>query len=360
MQDFDDIRPYTDSELPAALERIAKWELFPQVARFIYPGISASESVARLKSVSTVHQLQQTIMDDAIKRIIKTTTDGFTYSGLHHLRRNEAYLFVSNHRDITLDAFLLQHMLINHRDDTSHIVFGNNLIGSPIMADMFRCNKLIQMERGGNPMAFYRSLQHLSDYLRRLVVEEHQSVWIAQKNGRAKDGIDSTAPAMIKMLTLSHKDNPEEALADLHIVPVAISYEWDPCDAMKAAELYQTSRGEYHKAEGEDLRSVVTGIIGNKGHVHLAIGEPLHRRELKPPEGMSVTDHVATVLDKRIHRAYRMMPTNYVAYSMLTGRQMPLRYTREVKDRFIERLEALPHQKMRNIMLQAYAAPLMH
>jgi hypothetical protein len=182
MHTFDDIRPYTDSELPAALQRIAQWELFPQVARFIYPDINATDAVARLTSVTGVQQLQETFMDDAIKRIIKTTTSGFTYSGMHHLSRGEAYLFVSNHRDITLDAFLLQHMLINHRGETSHIVFGNNLIGSPIMADMFRCNKLIQMERGGNPMAFYRSLQHLSDYMRHLVVEEHQSVWIAQKN----------------------------------------------------------------------------------------------------------------------------------------------------------------------------------
>ena len=154
MEQFDDIRPYTDEELPAALRRITEWKDFPQAIKFIYPNGNITEIKERLLNIKTAHEFQATLMNDAIGRIINTTTDGFTHSGLNHLRRGVAYLFVSNHRDITLDAFLLQRLLIEHRGDTSHIVFGQNLLSIPVMEDLFRSNKLIRMERGGSPRAF--------------------------------------------------------------------------------------------------------------------------------------------------------------------------------------------------------------
>ena len=265
---FDDIRPYTDEELPAALRRIAAWSDFPQAVRFIYPDADIRDFTQHFCATRTVSELQRTVMNDAIVRIIQTTTTGFTYSGLEHLDPTMAYLFVSNHRDITLDAFLLQHLLIEHGFDTTHIVFGQNLLSSPVITDLFRANKLIRMERGGNPRAFYQSLRHLSQYIQHLVLGQHQSLWIAQKNGRAKDGIDTTAPAMLKMLCLGSALPPLDTLQSLHLVPLSISYEWDPCDALKATELHQSGSGQYIKAPDEDFRSVVTGIIGEKGHVH--------------------------------------------------------------------------------------------
>ena len=358
METFDDIRPYTDAELPEAMKRIASWDMFPQVLRFIYPDMSADEGRERLLACHTIHQFQATFMNDAIRRIIAETITEFTFSGLNNLRRGEPYLFVSNHRDITLDAFLLQYLLIHHRGDTSHIVFGENLLSLPIIEVLFRSNKLIRMERGGSPRAFYNSLHHLSEYINYLIADQRHSVWIAQKNGRAKDGVDRTAPAVVKMFTLGSPLPPQEALDRLHIVPMSISYEWDPCDTMKATELALSRQGTYHKAEGEDLRSVVTGIIGAKGHVHLHIGTPLKAKELKPSTGEDLFEHVAEVIDRRIADGYRLMGTNYAAHSLLTGRLHPGRYTQRTLDRLKVRAAALPTDEMRRLLLEAYAAPV--
>ena len=358
MGDYDDIRPYNDAEIPAAMRQITDWDLFPQMVRFIYPNIDIEEARKRILAITNIHQFQATVMNDAIRRIIAETTSGFTHHGLHHLRRGQAYLFVSNHRDITLDAFLLQHLLIEHRGDTSHIVFGQNLLSLPIMEVLFRSNKLIRMERGGSPRAFYNSLQHLSDYLNHLVVDRRQSVWIAQRNGRAKDGIDTTAPAMLKMLTLGGKGDPLQTLRDLHLVPVSINYEWDPCDAMKATERLQSRDGAYQKAPDEDLKSVVTGIIGHKGHIHMEIGRPLTPRELVPADGEELTLHVAHLLDSRIRDGYRLMPTNYAAYDMLHGCTRRGRYTQRTLDTLAARADALSHPDARRMLLEMYANPL--
>lgn len=356
--DFDDIRPYTDDEIPEAMKRIADWDMFPQIVRFIYPDLSIDTARQRLLATKTIHQFQATFMNDAIKRIIHETTDGFTFGGLHHLRRGVPYTFVSNHRDITLDAFLLQHVLMEQRGETSHIVFGQNLLAMPIIEVLFRSNKLIRMERGGSPIAFYRSLQHLSKYLNRLVCDEHQSVWIAQKNGRAKDGHDQTAPAIIKMLTLGGEGDQRQILERMHLVPMSISYEWDPCDAMKAAELYNSRDGQYQKAPDEDIKSVVTGIIGPKGRVHLEIGTPLRPRDLVPTDGEDLADHVATLIDQGIQAGYRLMPTNYAAHAILGGRPTVGRFTQHTIDRLIARAEALPNPDMRRLLIEAYAAPV--
>lgn len=358
MDSFDDIRPYTDTEIPAAMRQVAEWDLFPQMVRFIYPNIDIDEARSKVLAIQSIYQFQATVMNDAIRRIISETTNGFTFHGLHHLRRGQPYLFVSNHRDITLDAFLLQHILIEHRGDTSHIVFGQNLLSMPIIEVLFRSNKLIRMERGGTPRAFYNSLQHLSEYLNKLVTEQRQSVWIAQRNGRAKDGVDTTAPAMLKMLTLGGKGDPRQTLRDLHLVPVSISYEWDPCDTMKASELLQSRNGAYQKAPDEDLKSVVTGIIGHKGNVHMEIGRPLTPRELVPSDGEELTVHVAHVLDKRIRDGYRLMPTNYAAYDILHNHTSRGRYTQRTADSLMARANTLSHPDARRILLEMYAAPL--
>ena len=356
---FDDIRPYYDSEIPAAIERIAKWELIPQILRFIYPKEPVADSMTRLQAVKTVRELQSTFMFDAIQRIVTTTSDGFECSGFENIKRGQPHLFISNHRDITLDAFLLQKVFIERQHDTSYIVFGNNLLDSTWMRDLYLSNKLVQMDRGGNPMAFYRSLQHLSQYIHHLIVEQNQSVWIAQKNGRSKNGIDSTAPAIIKMLTLGADTPASQTLADLHIVPLSISYEWDPCDLMKANELFQKMHGEYQKAEGEDTNSVATGIVGSKGHIHLSIGKPLTASELVPKEGEDLAEHVANLLDRRIQRLYHLMPTNYLAYDMLNNTsQHRQHYTVDVKNKFLQRMSQLPEGDPQRIFLEMYANPV--
>lgn len=359
LQNFDDIRPYNDAELRAALPRIERWELIPQILRFIYPPKPVEESLERLRQVQSVKELQTTFMYDAICRVVETTSDGFTCTGFDYIKRDRPHLYISNHRDITIDAFLLQMEFIRRGRDTSYIVFGNNLMESPLLRDLFLSNKLIQMERGGNPMAFYRSLQHLSQYIHQLIVNQRQSVWIAQKNGRSKDGIDTTAPAIIKMLTLGSEKPAVEAIADLHIVPLAVSYEWDPCDMMKTNELYAKARGGYQKVEGEDTNSVVTGIIAPKGHIHLSIGKPLATSELVPSEGVDLAAHIAEVLDRRIQRLYHLMPTNYLAHDLLNNAaRYRQRYDSNVKNQFLQRMSRLPSDEHRRIFMEMYANPV--
>ena len=356
---FDDIRPYTDSEVSDAMSRIAKLDVAPQIVRFVYPDADVESKIRQLMNVRTVAELQATFMNDAIKRIIHQTIDSFTTSGLGFLRRGGSYLFISNHRDITLDAFLLQHVLLEEKGTTSYIVFGDNLLAMPAAAELFRCNKMISMHRGGTPRAFYDSLAHLSAYIRHVMVEEHGSVWIAQKNGRAKDGIDRTAPAILKMLAMASAGTKRDALADLNIVPMSISYEWDPCDAMKANELALSKNGEYKKAPGEDLASVVTGIQGYKGKVHLAIGKPLAPAELVAPDGEDLFAHVAHVLDSRIVSNYHLMPSNYAACDIIAGEnRYRSRYTSATTRELERRLSTVADDARRNILLEMYAAPV--
>ncbi len=356
---FDDIRPYNDSEIQAAMQRVAALDLAPQIVRFVYPEADIAVQLKRLADVKTSLELQSTFMNDAIKRIIELTTDGLTHTGLGYLRRRGNYLFLSNHRDITLDAFLLQHLLLEEKGKTSYIVFGDNLLAMPAAADLFRCNKLISMHRGGTPRAFYESLAHLSRYLHLLIEEQRQSVWIAQKNGRAKDGLDRTAPAILKMLAMGSDCKPLEALEALNIVPMSISYEWDPCDTMKANELAVSETGEYKKAPGEDLASVVTGIQGHKGRVHLSIGKPLSPEELVPADGEDLFEHVARVVDSRIIHSYKLMPSNYAAYDMLNHRsRFRSRYGAATMLELEHRMATLADEKRRKLLLEMYANPV--
>ena len=356
---FDDIRPYNDAEVPEAIKSMVQTDLLAQIVHVVYPNDNVGERIEKLLAVRTVHELQATFMNDAIKRIVEVTMSSFTYSGLDYLRRSGSYMFVSNHRDITLDAFLLQHLLLEKKGNTSYIVFGDNLLSMPVAADMFRCNKLISMPRGGTPRAFYESLRHLSEYIHHLIETEHHSVWIAQKNGRAKDGIDVTAPAMIKMLALGGGEEPLPSLSSLNIVPVSMSYEWDPCDAMKANELAQGRKGGYVKEPGEDFTSVVTGIVGQKGRVHLAVGKPLSASELVPAQGEDIYGHVANVLDRRIARSYHLMPSNYAAYDMLHGeRRHYSRYDTATVRQLNARLTKLADNECRQLMLEMYANPV--
>ena len=365
---FDDIRPYNDSEIQAAMQRVAALDLAPQIVRFVYPEADIAVQLKRLADVKTSLELQSTFMNDAIKRIIELTTDGLTHTGLGYLRRRGNYLFLSNHRDITLDAFLLQHLLLEEKGKTSYIVFGDNLLAMPAAADLFRCNKLISMHRGGTPRAFYESLAHLSRYLHLLIEEQqlHEALGHARHVSPGPADVLQgilplrlAAPAILKMLAMGSDCKQLEALEALNIVPMSISYEWDPCDTMKANELAVSETGEYKKAPGEDLASVVTGIQGHKGRVHLSIGKPLSPEELVPADGEDLFEHVARVVDSRIIHSYKLMPSNYAAYDMLNHRsRFRSRYGAATMLELEHRMATLADEKRRKLLLEMYANPV--
>lgn len=342
---FDHIRPYNDSEIPATMERIARSEMFPLIASYVFPEDDTETARERILAIKSIAEFQHQVMAVANEQVIKRSTSGFTYSGLERLDRDKSYLFVSNHRDIMLDASLLQHILHINGYQTSEITFGANLMSLPLLIDIGKANKMFRVERGGSFKDFYRSSLLLSDYIRHTITDKHSSVWIAQRNGRTKDGTDRTEPGLISMFASSMPSDKIEALDSLRIVPVAVSYEWETCDIAKALELYESRFTRYVKKPGEDLNSILSGIVAYKGAVRFDICEPLRRDELERYEALTRAEYVkevAALIDRRINTAYHLFPNNYIAYDMRYGTdKYSDRYTAEERERFRERLHEL-------------------
>lgn len=320
---FDDIRPYDEEEIPAAMQRIAHSDVFPLLASFVYPGQPLEEVRQRVASFTTVREFQHDTMCRVNEQIIARSITEFSCTGLDHLRRDKQYLFVSNHRDIMLDACLLQYHFVVNGFDTTEITFGANLMMNPVVIDVGKSNKMFRVERPGSDIkAFYHSSMHLSEYIRYAIKEKKQSVWIAQRNGRTKNGIDATDQGVVKMFCMSEPRDKIKALRDLNIVPVAISYEWESCDILKALELYQSQYARYIKKPGEDLNSILTGILQPKGKVHIELCEPISVAELTALENLTNNEYhkaVAQLIDRRINTAYRLYPNNYIAHDLLYG-----------------------------------------
>ncbi len=365
---FDDIRPYYDEEINAAMKRIAESEYFPLLASYVYPGIDIEEVRKNLCSFSAISDFQLEVMKCVNEQVIKRSTTAFDYSGIEHLDPAKKYLFVSNHRDIMLDSSLLQYILYKNGHRTSEITFGANLMSSPLIIDIGKSNKMFKVERGGNMKEFYKSSLHLSEYIRYVITEKGESVWIAQRNGRTKNGDDSTDQGIIKMFCMSRPDDKIAAIEELHIIPVTVSYEWEPCDILKALELYASRSGKYQKKPGEDLNSILTGIMQQKGGVRFSFGKEIVREDLLAFEGDSSNlyhKNVASLLDKRIISNYHLWPNNYIAYDILNGEPLfASKYTKEQKADFTAHIAQLQKyavqepEVLENILLGIYANPV--
>ncbi|TXS89908.1 glycerol acyltransferase [Parahaliea maris] len=330
---FADIRPYRDDEVPAVLARLLDdRELLDALGRLrggwlarMAPGLCRplvrSYLGRQLRGVIDVHGMQM-VIKTYMDKMIADTTGGFSVSGLDELDPERAYLFMSNHRDIAMDPAFTNYALHRGGHQTIRIAIGDNLLTKPWVSDLMRLNKSFIVKRSvSGPRELLAASKNLSAYIRHSLLEEQAPVWIAQREGRAKNGIDRTEPAVIKMLAMS-RDKQQSSFAehirDLAIVPVAISYELDPCDALKANELYQReSTGSYQKAEQEDVASIGRGIAGQKGRVHVSFGTPL-------AGDYADADEVARAVDEQIVAEYCLHPTNIHAYRMLHGEDAPL------------------------------------
>ena len=365
---FDDIRPYNEDEISAAMQRIAACEFFPLLANFVFPDRPIEEVRTMVSGLATTDDFQRKVMYVANKQIEARSITRLTFNGIERLDPAKRYLFVSNHRDIMLDAGLLQNVLVDNGHPTSQITFGANLMRGETVIDVGKSNKMFRVERGGNMKDFYHSSMHLSQYIRYVITERNESVWIAQRNGRTKNGIDKTDQGIIKMFCMSHSDDKIEALSRLHIVPVSVSYEWESCDVLKALELYESQFTAYTKKPGEDLNSILTGIVQPKGRVHFEIGEPLTREQLMPFQGLTNSEYhkqVAALLDDRINGGYRLFPNNYIAYDLRYGTQRFAGcYTDEDRCRFEKRLCKLSDydtcdlEQLADIFLGIYSNPV--
>lgn len=364
--EFDSIRPYTDAEISPALERIVKEDSFELAAKYTYPELSYNSVKEKILSIRNINEFQHTIMLDLIKKIIRQTISEFSISGMDYLNANKAYLFVSNHRDIVLDAFLLQKELLEHEMNTCQITFGANLMKHPLVLEIGKINKMFKVERGGSLKTFYASMSLVSSYMRYCIEQRKESVWIAQRNGRTKDGIDQTEPSLIKMFAKSGGRDHIKDIESLNIVPVSISYEWEPCDYLKAIELRKTINGIYTKSPNEDLQSILTGIMQQKGMVHISINRPISDEDLNQycEKDGDFYKWVAHLMDCRICNGYKLMKNNYVAYDILyNDHSYAEYYTKEDYDQFVYRLQELKHakkmdEKTCNIFLKIYANPV--
>ena len=367
---FDDIRPYYEDEIPAAMQRIADSDVFPLLASYVYPNDPIDQVRERIRSFRTVREFQHDTMRRVNEQVIARSISEFTVSGLERLSPDQHYLFVSNHRDIMLDASLLQYYFVTKGFDTTEITFGANLMMHPVVIDVGKSNKMFRVARpGGDIKEFYRQSMHLSEYIRYTIREKGQSVWIAQRNGRTKNGIDQTDQGIIKMFCMSDPKDKIKALADLHIVPIAISYEWESCDVLKALELYESQYTRYTKKPGEDLNSILTGILQPKGRVHIALCQPIRMAELSAFENQTNNEYhksVARLIDSRINMNYRLYPNNYIAHDMLYGNtRYQSMYTDEEYNRFCQHLQELERyeetcdvERLREIFIGIYANPV--
>ena len=302
------------------LRAFVEHEMFDMLAVRLFPDTPKEELKGRMLALKSVEEFQSVFMYRACQWVIEKTMSDFTYSGTEWLDGSPR-LFISNHRDIVLDAMMLQYILVGQGLATSHVVIGANLFEIPIMPLMARLNKMYSIGRGGNHREYYRGLITMSQQLRQWVAEQGESVWIAQRNGRTKDGIDRTEAALVKMISKSGDgDDPVEALAAMNITPVSVSYEWEPCAAWKAREMCLSQLGSYTKAPGEDMQSVLSGIQDFKGHVHFTICKPLSHEELEQTAGKY--DAVATLIDHRIAEGYHLWENNRIAKQMLAGEEI--------------------------------------
>lgn len=374
---FKDIRPYHDSEIRSVLDRLLLDRDFirsmasfssPKLYRAM-PGLISVLTRLRLRSqlkhVNSVASMQDVIagyMDEMIER----TTSRLTHSGMEHLSQDRAYLFVSNHRDIAMDPAFVNYMLYHAGFGTLHIAIGDNLLKRPYVSDMMRLNKSFIVRRELKGRELLKSSRLLSDYIHHCIQQKH-NVWIAQREGRAKDGVDRTDTALLKMLGMSLRPAPlAQALKPLHIVPVSISYEFDPCDELKGTELQQRAElGSYQKDDQSDINSIVTGLVGFKGHVHVAFGRELQLEEQND-------DEIARLMDAQIIENYLLQQTNFLALQRLreltvqplpalneAGEQVLAAFQcdSELASRFDARLAAMAPE-VRPYVLRMYANPV--
>lgn len=368
--DFEDIRPYLESEIPAAMQRIAASTSFPLLASYVFPDRNIEDVRRELACVKTVREFQYGMMANGVKQIIAKSSTDFTYGGTDNISKTKNYLYVSNHRDIMLDAALMEMALISNGFETTEITFGANLMRGQVVIDIGRSNKMFRVERpGGSVREFYRLSHHLSNYLRYVLTEGNQSVWIAQRNGRTKDGLDRTDQGIIKMFGMSRSDDKIESLAELNILPVAISYEWESCDILKTIECYERQHGPYIKKPGEDLNSILTGIMQPKGRIHIEFCKPISREELMQFDGCTAGEYhkkVANLIDQRICSAYKLTPNNYIAHDIRYGKkEFAALYCHEQYADFKKRLSGLRRyeeecdiETLTDIFLGIYANPV--
>jgi 1-acyl-sn-glycerol-3-phosphate acyltransferase len=294
--------------------------MYARLVKTMNPQIDFDSFMAMMECITTCDELQYMVMRPLIYQIVQRSAASFTYDGLENISKDQPYLFVSNHRAITLDAGLFDVALISNGFKTPEIGFGNNLMKNDFIVDLFRLNKMFTIIRDGSRRDFYNNSVFLSNYIHHVLFDKKSSVWIAQRNGRTKNGDDRTDQGLLKMFSMAGTGDFEADFNSLQIVPVAISYEYEPCDFMKSIAEYTASTGIYEKTAHEDVLSMMMDISQKKGDIHLSICKPITPEEVGECARLVKNERfsaLAEIIDKRIHKAYKLHRTNYICADLL-------------------------------------------
>jgi len=365
---YSDIRPFRDHEIRGVIKNLLSSPTADLLIETVFPELPVDLVKSQLREINTIKDFQEGIIYKALLEILSKTSSGVTKSGLENLDNKQAYLFVSNHRDIILDPSILNLAIFELGFETAEVAIGDNLLETPWVKDLARLNKSFIVKRNLSVRELIIASKKISNYIFDTLTSCGRSVWIAQREGRAKDGNDRTQPGLLTMLGMSAKSSLKEHFMNLNIVPVSISYEHDPCDVDKARSLYALKLfGGYTKEENEDNLAMRKGILGAKGNIHIHIGQPIKHDISMLSESLhknELIQHIGLLIDKQIIENYNIHKSNLIAYDLLTGKsEKSIDYSLEDKEKFAKDIEqkiasmAGEAVELRSIFLNMYAQP---
>lgn len=346
VSNFEDIRFFHDHEVQPALKKYVKHPMIKALLQFSFPDQSFKEIEALTLSCNSIRDFQTRIIYSSVQRVLEKSSEGLSYSGFDKLDKDASYMYVSNHRDIILDTSLLNCVLFETGLKMTASAIGDNLVKKPFLLLLSRINRNFLVQRGLGPREMLKSSQNLSEYIKHLLLEEQRSVWMAQREGRTKDGDDTTQQGVLKMLAMAKGDlSIPEYFSKIKIVPVAISYEFDPTDVLKMPEIMaKRMETTYVKSANEDFNSIMKGALGNKGRIHISAGEVLeehlfHELEKEFSSTNDLLKAIATRIDEKVHTNYKLWPANYIALDLLNNDDTyASHYTIKEKRQFERRL----------------------
>lgn len=334
--DFTDISPYDDSIFKEKMAALVEDPGFLHAVKYTMPTNDVPALIDELKSIDNKYDFQREVMFPFLEMIAKTTTSGITLGGIKYFNPGTNYVFISNHRDIVLDASFLNLAFLRKGLPTSEVAIGNNLLVLHWIEDLVRLNKSFVVKRNTGLREGLMAAKKLSAYIHHCILEKHESIWIAQREGRAKDSSDKTQESLVKMLAIAGQGSFMERLKEINLMPVSISYEFDPNDYLKVREFILRRRNpEFKKSQRDDLFSMETGLLQFKGRVHFQLTPRINNKIEQIGEfGDTNTNakYAGSIIDQAIHRSYEIFPINYVAYDMLThSSRFESKYTKEEK-----------------------------
>lgn len=362
MQKFDAIRPFYDSEINETLQTVINHPMMKALMNFSFPDVADEVWKEQLRKTHSIRDFQCNFIYHSVKKVLEKSSEGLTTSGFEKLEKNTAYLFISNHRDILLDTTLLNTALFEHGLVMTASAIGDNLVTKSFLKILAKLNRNFLVQRGLTPREMLQSSKLLSEYIGHLLLHENLSVWIAQREGRTKDGNDVTNPGVLKMLSMaSDEKNLMDYFKKIKIVPISMSYEYDPTDALKMPQLMAEAKNEiYIKDKNEDFITLLSGAMGQKKRIHIHVGKVLDTEIDAIIAGNGNLNKqiqaLAQVIDDSILSNYKLWPTNYIAYDILNKTDTYSHFYKENEKSLFERRLEMRIDHDNPVALQGFLA----